>query len=89
MKLMLDLLLGARHNRYLRSRPFDNLPAQVYVRGYLSPPPFVEHASCPGGGYIGWHCSSSGIIAWDPARPRCPAHGDPAHYGQIVSMASS
>jgi len=34
MKLMLDLLLGARQNRYLRSRPFDNLPAQVYVRGF-------------------------------------------------------
>ena len=34
MKLMLDLLLGARQKRYLRSRPFDNLPAQVYVRGF-------------------------------------------------------
>ena len=34
MKLMLDLLLGARKHRYLRSRPFDLLPAQVYVRGF-------------------------------------------------------
>ena len=34
MKMMLDLLLGARQNRYLRSRPFDHLPAQVYVRGF-------------------------------------------------------
>ena len=34
MKIMLDLLLGARKNRYLRSRPFDHLPAGVYVRGF-------------------------------------------------------
>ena len=34
MKLMLDLLLGARQNRYLRSRPFDYRPAEVYVRGF-------------------------------------------------------
>ena len=34
MKMMLDLLLGARQHRYLRSRPFDHLPAQVYVRGF-------------------------------------------------------
>ena len=26
MKLMLDLLLGARKHRYLQSRPFDHLP---------------------------------------------------------------
>ena len=31
MKMMLGLLLGARKHRYLRSRPFDHLPAQVYV----------------------------------------------------------
>ena len=34
MKLMLDLLLGARKHRYLRSRPVDPRPAQVYVRGF-------------------------------------------------------
>jgi len=34
MKMMLDLLLGAHQHRYLRSRPFDHLPAQVYVRGF-------------------------------------------------------
>ena len=34
MKMMLDLLIGARKNRYLRPRPFDHLPAQVYVRGF-------------------------------------------------------
>ena len=34
MKLMLDLLLGARQNRYLRSRPFEFRPAEVYVRGF-------------------------------------------------------
>ena len=34
MKLMLDLLLGARQKRYLCSRPLHNLPAQVYVRGF-------------------------------------------------------
>ena len=31
---MLDLLLGARKHRYLRSRPVDYLPAQVYVPGF-------------------------------------------------------
>ena len=75
MKLMLDLLLGARQKRYLRSRPFDNLPAQVYVRGFsagsysgicllhlLWSMPHVQV-----GRYIGWHCPSSGIIAWDPS----------------------
>ena len=34
IKLMLDLLLGARKHRYLRSRPFDHLPAKVSVRGF-------------------------------------------------------
>ena len=34
MKLMLDRLLGARKHRYLRSRPVDPRPAQVYVRGF-------------------------------------------------------
>ena len=34
MKLMLDLLLGARKHRYLRSRQVDPRPAQVYVRGF-------------------------------------------------------
>ena len=34
VKLMLDLLLGARQERYLCSRSFTNLPAQVYVRGF-------------------------------------------------------
>ena len=94
MKMMLDLLLGARQNRYLRSRPFDHLPAQVYVRGFL------------GGSYSGicllhllWnmpHVQVGGILGgialpltWDPARPWYPAHGDPPHYWQIVSMASS
>ena len=116
MKLMLDLLLGARQRRYLRSRLFDNLPDQVYVRGFSAGSysgiclvqghlgrwlpnqtgvhlpevlpgarrgpqgrhefsfapgsgkyrracaPSVEHASCPGRGYIGWHCSSSAVI---------------------------
>ena len=31
---MLDLLLGARKHRYLRSRQVDPRPAQVYVRGF-------------------------------------------------------
>ena len=34
MKLMLDLLLGARKHRYLRRCPVDPRPAQVYVRGF-------------------------------------------------------
>ena len=34
MKLMLDLLLGARKHRYLRTRQVDPRPAQVYVRGF-------------------------------------------------------
>ena len=34
MKLMLDLLLGARQKRHLCSRPLHNVPAQVYVRGF-------------------------------------------------------
>ena len=34
MKLMLDLLIGARKKRYLCSRPFGNVPAQVYIRGF-------------------------------------------------------
>ena len=34
MKLMLDLLLGARKHRYLRLRQVDPRPAQVYVRGF-------------------------------------------------------
>ena len=34
MKLMLDLLLGARQKRFLCSRPFHNVHAQVYVRGF-------------------------------------------------------
>ena len=34
MKLMLDLLLGAGQKLYLCSRPFRNVPAQVYVRGF-------------------------------------------------------
>ena len=34
MKLTLDLLLGAGQKRYLCSRPFNNVPAQVYVRGF-------------------------------------------------------
>ena len=87
MKLMLDLLLGARKHRYLRSRPFDHLPAQVYVRGFsagsysgicllhlLWNMPHVQV------GGIWRHCSSPGIATWDPARPWCPTHGDPPHY---------
>ena len=34
MKLMLDLLLGARKHRYLRTRLVDPRPAQVFVRGF-------------------------------------------------------
>ena len=34
MKLMLDLLLGARKHRYLRKNLVDPRPAQVYVRGF-------------------------------------------------------
>ena len=34
MKLMLDLLLGARQKRYLCSRSLHNVPAQVYVPGF-------------------------------------------------------
>ena len=34
MKLMLDLLLGARKHRYLRKSLVDPRPAQVYVRGF-------------------------------------------------------
>ena len=44
------------------------------LQRYLPSSPLVEHASCPSGGYIGWHCSSSRIITWDPARPWYPAH---------------
>ena len=89
MKLMLDLLLGARKHRYLRSRQVDPRPAQVYVRGFsagflqrhlLTTSP-VEHASCPSGRHFGRHCSSPGIATWDPARSWCPTHVDPPVNG--------
>ena len=62
MKLMLDLLLGARKHRYLRT--LDPRPAQVYVRGfsagsYTASP--VEHASCPSRRHSGRHCLFSGM----------------------------
>ena len=34
MKLMLDLLIGARKHRYLGRRPANPRPAEVYVRGF-------------------------------------------------------
>ena len=34
-KLMLNLLLGARKHRYLRTRLVDPRPAQVFVRGFF------------------------------------------------------
>ena len=37
-----------------------------FLQRYLPPSPFVEHASCPSGRYLGPHCSSSSIVfTWD------------------------
>ena len=51
----------------------------VLLQRHLPSPPLVEHASCPAGGYIGWHCSSSGIIAWNPALTTVPSSWNPPH----------
>ena len=84
MKLMLDLLLGARKHRYLRSRPFDHLPAQVYVSGFSA------------GSYSGicllhllWnmpHVQVGGILG-GIALPPALLHGiQPDHGAQLMVM---
>ena len=83
MKMMLDLLKQVPTITPFRSPTCSSLCPWFlswFLQRHLPPSPFVEHASCPSGGYFGRHCSSSGIVTWDPARPWCPAHGDPPHY---------
>ena len=72
MKLMLDLLLGARKHRYLRTRLSPTCSSLCEgLLGWLlqwhllitSP---VEHASCPSRRHSGRHCLSPGIATWDP-----------------------
>ena len=38
-----------------------------FTQWHLSSPYSVEHASCPGRGYLGWYCSSSSVTAWHSA----------------------
>ena len=74
IKLMLDLLLGARQHRYLQSHLFDYRPAEVYIRGFsagfysgICLLHLLWNMSNVRGGYIGWHCTSSSIITCNTA----------------------
>ena len=73
MKLMLDLLLGARKHRYLRSRPVEHRPAQVYVRGFSA------------GSYSGMPHVQVGGILGGIALPPALIHGiQPDHGARLM-----
>ena len=56
MKLMLDLLLGARKHRYLGRCLADPRPAEVYVRGFS--------AGSPSGICLLISCGTCSIFRW-------------------------
>ena len=81
MKLMLDLLLGARKHRYLRRCLVDPRPAQVYVRGFsagsysgrgilggISCPPALLHGILPehGDRLMLIHLTTDRLYQWHP-----------------------
>ena len=83
MELMLDLLLGARKHRYLRSRPVDHRPAQVYVRGFSA----GSYSICLL--HLLWnmpHVQVGGILG-GIALPPALLHGiQPDHGAQLMSI---
>ena len=90
MKLMLDLLLGARKHRYLGRCLAAPRPTEVYVRGFSA------------GSYSGicllhllWnmpHVQVGGILggidSWNITRTWSKYHVDPPHHRSALSVAS-
>ena len=89
MKLMLDLLIGARKSRYLQSRPVDHRPAEIFPRGFsagsysglcllhlLWNMPYVQV-----GGIWGGIAVPPSLIHGIP-----PQHVDTPHHRQLVFL---